>query len=137
MTPADLAALHASSFTLPRPWAAAEFSDLLADPLVFLLSRPQGFLLGRVVAGEAELLTLAVDPQARRQGIATQLLRNFLSESTGRSADCAFLEVAADNHAAISLYHVAGFTPAGRRRNYYAMGLDALVLRHVLQSQVF
>ena len=135
MTPDALAALHASCFTVPRPWTAAEFAALLADPLAFLLPHPTGFLLGRVVAGEAELLTLAVAPKARRQGIASQLVRDFLSESRRRGGDCAFLEVAADNLAAISLYQAAGFEAAGRRRNYYATGLDAMVLRRNLQGQ--
>ena len=56
MTPEALAALHARCFPAhPRPWSAAEFSDLIGNRLNFLLIRPQGFLLGRVVADEAEL----------------------------------------------------------------------------------
>ena len=137
MTPADLAALHARCFTTPRPWTEVEFADFLADPLAFLLVEGDaGFLLGRAVAGEAELLTLAVTPEARRRGLGQRLVSRFLYQARLRGADSAFLEVAADNLAAQSLYVRAGFAPAGRRRGYYrtASGesLDALVLRRVL-----
>jgi ribosomal-protein-alanine N-acetyltransferase len=132
MTPVQLAALHARVFTTPRPWSAAEFAALLADPLVFLLTGPAGFLLGRVVAGEAELLTLAVAPEARRQGTGARLVQGFLQESARRGAESAFLEVAAPNAAARALYAAAGFAEAGRRRNYYRSpeggAEDALIL---------
>lgn len=120
MTPDDLARLHATCFTLPRPWSAAEFAALLGGPGVFLLTAPGGFLLGRALAGEAELLTLAVDPTARRQGLGAGLVAEFLGESTRRGAGRAFLEVAEGNGAAVSLYLRAGFTQVGRRRGYFA-----------------
>ncbi|EEW26756.1 ribosomal protein S18-alanine N-acetyltransferase [Rhodobacter ferrooxidans] len=133
MTPSDLALLHLRVFTMPRPWTVAEFSGFLADPACFLCHQPGGFLLGRVIADEAELLTLAVAPEARRQGIAAALLAEFLAQSTARGAETAFLEVAADNRAALGLYHAAGFTAVGRRRGYYTSpegrAIDALVLR--------
>ena len=69
MTAAEMADVHAAAFTTPRPWSEAEIADLLASPLCFALTEPGGFLLGRVVAGEAELLTIAVAPDARRRGL--------------------------------------------------------------------
>ena len=66
MTPAQMALLHAESFTLPPPWSQAEIEATLASPFTFVLTRPQAFLLGQVVAGEATLLTIAVAPTARR-----------------------------------------------------------------------
>ena len=132
MTPEDMAALHGRCFTTPRPWSAAAFAALLTDPLCFALTEPGALLLGRAVAGEAELLTLAVAPEARRHGIAARLLAGFLAEAAARQAETAFLEVAADNQAAIALYQRGGFAPAGRRRGYYARpdgpALDALVM---------
>ncbi|WP_394197106.1 GNAT family N-acetyltransferase [Litoreibacter albidus] len=137
MTPEAQAALHAKCFTTPRPWSAAEFASLA--PSSFTLSHPHGFLLGRVVADEAELLTLAVDPAARRQGIARHLVETFKSTAAAQGASTAFLEVAADNTAAIALYRATGFEPAGRRRGYYrradAPALDALVLRCAIDTQ--
>lgn len=136
MTPEALAALHARCFTTPRPWSAREFAQLLDSPRCFLLTRPRdgsadsraGFLLGRVIADEAELLTLAVAPQARRAGLGRDLTREFAATSRARGATGAFLEVAADNQAAQALYAGLGWREAGRRRGYYGPGLDALVL---------
>jgi ribosomal-protein-alanine N-acetyltransferase len=118
-TPLALANLHAECFTVPRPWGANEFADLLQSETCFLCQEDFGMLLGRVVAGEAELLTLAVSPLARRQGIAQRLMRAFLQEAASRNAESVFLEVAETNAAAISLYANNGFLAQGRRKNYY------------------
>ena len=132
MTPAEMAALHARSFTTPRPWSEAEITALLASPLVFALTRPGAFLLGRVVAGEAELLTIAVHPDQRRAGLGGALVAAFLTESRARGGESAFLEVAEANTAARALYAACGFAPAGRRRGYYhrpdGASEDALIL---------
>ncbi|AMY67857.1 GNAT family N-acetyltransferase [Frigidibacter mobilis] len=139
MSPEALAALHAACFTVPRPWSAAEFAGLLARPDAFLLPAPAGFLLGRALAGEAELLTLAVDPGARRAGTGSRLVAQFLAEAAGRGAEAAFLEVAEDNLAAIALYATAGFAQAGRRRGYYRLpgggATDALVMTRAIDAQ--
>ncbi|MBA4490594.1 ribosomal protein S18-alanine N-acetyltransferase [Paracoccus sp. S1E-3] len=132
MTPAELAQIHAASFTHPRPWNAVEFSALLRDPANFLIARKAAFILGRTVLDEAELLTLAVAPAARRQGTGGALLRAFETQARTRGAVAAFLEVAGDNAAAQALYRRAGWGDAGRRRNYYAPGIDALVMRKAL-----
>ena len=133
MTPDDLAALHARCFPgHPRPWSAAEFTDLLNNRLNFLLIRPHGFLLGRTVSDEAELLTLAVAPEARRMGLGRTLLAEFAHTSTARGGREAFLEVASDNAPAIALYASADWQRAGTRRGYYAPGIDALILRRDL-----
>lgn len=138
MTPEAMAALHARCFTTPRPWSVAEFAGFLADPLCFTLHRPAGFLIGRVVADEAELLTVATAPEARRQGVAASLMADFLQKSALRGAQTAFLEVSAENPAAIALYARAGFTSAGRRRGYYRLPdgqkIDALVLSRPLAA---
>jgi len=119
MTAAELAQLHAACFTTPRPWSQGEFDDLLKTSGVFLLSQPGGFLLGRVIADEAELLTLAVAPEQRRKGIARALVAAFHITVKSRGAQTAFLEVAAENAAARALYLAAGWTESGRRKAYY------------------
>jgi ribosomal-protein-alanine N-acetyltransferase len=119
VTPDSLAALHAACFTSPRPWTAVEFADLLSNPFVFLLTEPGGFMMGRVIADEAEVLTIAVDPTLRQKGIGARLINRFLSESASRGAVSAFLEVAEGNTAARALYARSGFTESGRRRGYY------------------
>ena len=121
MTPADLAALHARCFSSPPPWSDADFAAFLSDPLAFLLVEGDaGFLLGRAVAGEAELLTLAVAPEARRRGLGRKRVARFLYQARLRSAALAFLEVAEDNAAARALYTGQGFAESGRRPGYYA-----------------
>jgi ribosomal-protein-alanine N-acetyltransferase len=140
VTPAALSALHARCFTSPRPWTEAEFASLLADPLAFLMVEGDaGFLLGRAVAGEAELLTLAVAPEARRRGLGLRLVSRFLYQARLRGAESAFLEVGSDNPAAQAVYAKAGFAETGRRRGYYRSAdgglVDALVLRRVLTDR--
>lgn len=136
MTPDALAALHAACFTSPRPWSAQEFTDLLSNRLVFLLTEPGGFLMGRVIADEAEVLTIAVDPTLRQQGIGARLMARFLTESAARGAVSAFLEVAEGNSPARALYTRAGFAESGRRRGYYqrtdGTPDDALVMTRAL-----
>ncbi|HPD92902.1 MAG: GNAT family N-acetyltransferase [Rhodobacter sp.] len=121
MTPDALAALHARTFVAPPPWSAASFAALLARPHVFLEADAQGraFALGQVIAGEAELLTLATDPAHRRQGLARALLARFAASARQRGADSAFLEVAENNAAARALYAASGWTARGRRPGYY------------------
>lgn len=136
MTPGELARLHARCFTTPAPWSAADFAGFLADPLCFLICAPQGFALGRAVAGEAELLTIAVDPDARRQGTGRALLDALLAAAQTRGAEMLFLEVSAENPAAIALYRAAGLRETGRRRGYYrtpqGQRIDALVMATAL-----
>jgi [ribosomal protein S18]-alanine N-acetyltransferase len=136
MTPAEMAALHALCFTTPRPWTAAEIAALAADPLCFTLTESESFLIGRAVAGEAELLTLAVAPQARRRGLGRKLVQRFLYQARLRSAAHAHLEVAATNTPAIALYFTMGFAQTGLRPGYYRApgqpATDALILTRAL-----
>ena len=130
MTPQDMARIHAVAFVHDRAWTAQEIADLLASPFVTYLAEPQGFALTRLIAGEAELLTLAVDPAAQRQGVGRRLLQRWM-DGLEAQADTAFLEVAADNTAAIALYTSAGFRQTATRRGYYqrkdASSVDALI----------
>lgn len=133
MTPEALAALHAECFDdAPRPWSAQEFAALLDGPGVFLLTRPAAFLLGRCIADEAELLTLAVAPKARRKGLGRALTQGFAETARHRGAASGFLEVAANNPAAQALYRGLNWQKAGQRPNYYGAGKHALILRLIL-----
>ena len=137
MTPEALAALHQRCFVTPRPWGAAEFALYDSDPLVFLLVEADaGFLLGRAVAGEAEVLTLAVSPESRRLGLGRKLLARFIYQARLRGAQTAFLEVSAANVAALALYESAGFSARGRRKGYYTgadgVRIDAVVMARAL-----
>jgi [ribosomal protein S18]-alanine N-acetyltransferase len=139
MTPEALAALHALSFTdTPRPWTSGEFAALLELPTKLLAALPGGFALGRVAGPEAELLTLAVHPEARRRGLGSALVAAFASQAAAAGAKECLLEVAVTNAAARGLYRRLGFSPVGRRPRYYvraaAPQVDALVLRKPLEN---
>jgi ribosomal-protein-alanine N-acetyltransferase len=127
---AALAAIHASAFPPREAWGEDAITIQLALPGAFgLIDDRGGMLLGRMAADEAEVLTLAVAPEARRQGIATLLLRAAKAHVGARGGTGVFLEVATGNAAALALYAREGFVEVGRRRRYYADSADALVLR--------
>jgi ribosomal-protein-alanine N-acetyltransferase len=87
-----------------------------------------------MLADEAEVHTLAVDPGWRRRGLGCFLLRQALGLARGRGARAAVLEVRAHNEAALRLYEASGFGIVGRRRDYYRLPVDdALLLRIDLQ----
>ena len=81
-------------------------------------NRPAGFSLFRTVAGEAELLLLAVAPDRQRNGIGRQLLDQFVDSARRSGATRVHLEVR-DGNLAVEMYRLAGFKLAGRRPNYY------------------
>lgn len=120
---ARLAEIHAASF--PEAWDAAAFAALLAGEGVVALIDAEGFVLIRTVADEAEILSIAVDPQSRQRGVATSLLTAATATARAAGAQRLFLEVSARNVAALALYRRAGFTEIGLRRRYYADGADA------------
>lgn len=134
--PNALAATHAAAFDDTRAWGADEFAALLQGRGVFLVGDPICFALGRVIADEAELLTLATLPDRQRQGLARTCLAAWLAEARRLGAARAFLEVASDNDAARTLYVAAGFVETGRRRGYYlrhdGSRADALVMQCLL-----
>lgn len=134
--PADapaLAALHAAAFPPAQAWGPDAIALLLAMPGAFGLWREgAGLVLARRAADEAEILTVAVVPDARRRGHGTALLRDVMAVARAGGATAMFLEVAAGNAPALALYARAGFAQVGRRRRYYADGADALVLRREL-----
>ena len=128
-----MAAIHAAAFPPGERWGGDAFALQLALPGVFgVVDDRGGVLLARVAADEAEILTLAVHPDARRHGIAAGLLAEAASVARAAGAASLFLEVSEANLAARALYDGAGFAMVGRRRRYYADGTDALVLRRGL-----
>jgi len=88
-----------------------------------------GFILVRAVADEMEIMNLAVDPDARRQGIAARLLAHAIEEVRRADVKRVYLEVRESNSGARTFYSSGGFTEQGRRRNYYSQPAeDALLL---------
>jgi ribosomal-protein-alanine N-acetyltransferase len=88
-----------------------------------------GFLVTRVVGpDEGEILNLAVIPSCRRRGIA----RRMLKEELDRSKKTWFLEVRESNFAAINLYKIMGFSPVGRREQYYQDPPSAAIVMSIV-----
>ena len=123
---AHLPAIHAEDFT--RAWSEDEFESLIAQDTVFgfgvwqigqRAQRPAGFVLARLAAGEAEILTIAVARATRRQGLGRELMEAVLRHLHAERADELFLEVAENNQPAIALYRRLGFFDVGRRPAYY------------------
>jgi ribosomal-protein-alanine N-acetyltransferase len=124
-----LAALHAACFQ--DAWDAASLRTTLAAPGAFAFHDRDGFVVARVASDEAEILTLAVAPQARGKG----LLNAAIAEAEQRGARAIFLEVGRDNPAALALYAALRFANVGSRKGYYG-GRDALVLRLSLPADL-
>jgi len=132
---AAIAELHNVSFQ--RGWGEDEVYRLLIEKNVVahravIGNAMAGFILSRLVAGEAEILSIAVAPKRRGRGLARPLLDLNLRRLAGLGARTVFLEVDEHNAPARALYRRAGFSDVGRRKSYYQNGASALVLRRDL-----
>lgn len=124
-------------------WTARAYREEVADTHnrhYLAIEDTDGALLGwggvMVVADAAEILTVGVVPDARRQGLARRLVADLLAEAVRRGAREAFLEVRVDNEPARKLYESEGFVEVGRRRGYYHHGrVDALIMRRDLAER--
>jgi ribosomal-protein-alanine N-acetyltransferase len=138
---AAMADIHAASFA--RAWSAEEIRGMIGDfpvvqPLVLRVrSRGQtvvaGFLILRIAAGEAEILTVAVAPKFRRYGYGLMLMEEAMRRVYRERGESLFLEVDEANRGAVALYTKRGVTTVGKRPRYYE-GADgtsatALVMR--------
>lgn len=142
--PPLLPAIHEEGFV--RPWSEHEFVGLLAQDPVFgygvwrvgaRSSGPVGFVLARLAAGEAEILTISVSRPWRGKGLGRDLMEAVLRDLHSRRAEALFLEVDETNHPAIALYRRLGFREVARRPGYYGEAgrqrTDALVMRRDLR----
>lgn len=119
MTPQDMASTHAAAFTQSRPWTADEFTDLLENRFTHSVGDARCFALFQVIAGEAELLTIATHPRFQRQGLALRCMGRWHQQAAALRAIRSFLDVASDNKAAITLYDRCGYRQCGLRKDYY------------------
>lgn len=105
-------------------WSRSQCAGILPLSGVILtlarddLGQPRGFALQRTIAGESELLLLAVHRAAQRSGIGGRLLDRFVDTSRVSGATRLHLEVR-DGNPATAMYQSFGFAPEGRRSNYY------------------
>ena len=121
-----LAELHKQCFP-DRPWSASDFADLKKSGCEIIAS-DNGFIVWRVVADQAEIISIGVAPHARRNGIAGALILLMEQELKKSSIVNVFLEVSEVNSPAKKLYEKYGFKPTGRRPKYYN-GTDAIIMQ--------
>jgi [ribosomal protein S18]-alanine N-acetyltransferase len=119
----------------PRPWSLSLFLSELryTESRAYLVARVGTELVGyaglMLVAGDGHITNVGVDPEHRRQGIATRLMLELVRRSLEEGAEALTLEVRVSNVGAQELYRRFGFVPAGVRKNYYSdANEDALIM---------
>jgi ribosomal-protein-alanine N-acetyltransferase len=136
----ECAALHAASFSYPWPLADIEAlllaSSTYADGAFGKPNDLQGFILSRLAADEAEILTIAVKPRKRGQGIAGKLMRANMAQLQAAGAKSWFLEVEAQNASALALYKRFGFEQVGERKSYYRKPDGDNALAYILKRSL-
>jgi ribosomal-protein-alanine N-acetyltransferase len=121
----QVAALHHLG-GFARGWEPAECAALIADSAVVADGvfsgrggNPEGFVISRKAADEAEILSIVVAPARRRDGLGRSLLAAHLAHLAGEGIAQVFLEVEEGNEPAERLYRHFGFREVGRRKGYY------------------
>lgn len=119
---ADILAIEETCFS--EPWTASMIEDLLANEFDFTWVASvdgvtAGFCNFRVIAGEGELMRIAVLPEKRRAGVAKVLMDTLFAKADSEDIKPIMLEVREHNEGAIALYTSYGFKTIGKRKNYY------------------
>ena len=125
----ELENLHKVCFP-NKPWSASDFADLKKSGCDIIVSQ-NGFVVWRVVADEAEIITIGVHPDARKSGIASAMLAIIENDIKKRGGKKIFLEVAETNEPARKLYEANGYKKIGIRPKYYD-GIDAILMEKAL-----
>ena len=140
-TPADIPAMMrlVSHSATAAHWSREQYERVFGgdsprrEAWVIVENVLQGFLVAHEVAGEWEIENIAVAGPARRRGLGTRLLGEFLRRAQAEGATAIFLEVRESNHAARALYEKWAFIESGRRLRYYGRPEeDAIVYRLAL-----
>lgn len=121
----ELATLHKLCFP-NKPWSADDFRELQNSGCEIIMSQ-NGFIVYRIVLDEAEIITIGVNPEMRRQGIASAMIGIIEKSIKNQGVKKLFLEVASNNVAGKKLYENCGFLPVGLRPKYYD-GVDAILM---------
>ena len=121
----ELANLHKKCFP-KKPWSADDFRDLKRSGCEIIMSE-NGFIVYRIAADEAEIITVGVNPEKRRLGIASAMIGIVEKTTKSQEVKKIFLEVASTNAPAQKLYENRGFKMVGLRPKYYD-GVDAILM---------
>jgi ribosomal-protein-alanine N-acetyltransferase len=134
------ARLHAQGFA--HPWSKGEVAELIASPSTLAAAaldpvdgRLRGFILSRLAADEAEILTIAVEAASQGKGVGRALLSENLRQAANAGARAMFLEVDKMNAPAVALYQRLGFAKVGERPGYYRRNdgtVPAVIMRKTL-----
>jgi ribosomal-protein-alanine N-acetyltransferase len=126
ITADDLGAVHNIEQQTPSPWSMSQLEgDFFTTTGLQLICRLAvkdqicGFIIGRTVADEAEILKIATDHDYRRRGAAEQLIRALLSLLMEKGIKNCHLELRSANLPARRLYEKFDFLVTGSRKNYY------------------
>ena len=119
MTPFEMAKLHLLSGSLTRPWSESEYKILLSTDTIRFFYVENGFLVGRLIGPDAEILNVIVHPKYRRLGKAKYLIGRFEKKAKEAGSSKCFLEVAESNSRANKLYQSLNYLSVGKRKNYY------------------
>lgn len=121
----ELANLHKKCFP-NKPWSAQDFADLQKSGCEIIMSQ-NGFIVYRIVVDEAEIITIGVNPEMRRNGIASAMIGIIEKTIKNQGVKKIFLEVSSTNIPAQKLYENYGFKRVGLRPKYYD-GVDAFLM---------
>lgn len=139
---AEISALHMKLFN--PPWDEAGVLPLLTAPAsigfvarVGIPPTTVGFVIGQVAADMAEIISIGVAADWQKRGVGAIVFGAFVRAVTRAGAKRLFLDVAADNAAALALYTAMGCAEVGRRKGYYvrheAPAVDAIVMSKPLE----
>ena len=117
----------------PDPWAVKDISSCICSEggiayVAVIDGEVVAYVIGRMIAPEAEIYRIATAPEHRKRGIAYRLLDYAVKCERGRGLECIFLEVRSQNVPARNLYRAYGFTEVGIRRGYYKYPCDDAVI---------
>ncbi|CAM2067009.1 ribosomal protein S18-alanine N-acetyltransferase [Sulfidibacter corallicola] len=113
------------------PWTSADFGSQphRLGLALFDGDRCISYVYGQCLLDEAEIFRIGTHPEQRRRGLAARILAAFVDRVRSQGASCVLLEVSSENRGAVAFYERTGFREVGRRRDYYASGEDALLMR--------
>lgn len=135
----QILALESTGFASTEQWSRQSWhAQLVGGSYLTLAARDAdgrivGVLTLRFGADTAEMDRIVVALDQRQQGIARSLVRSSLAAAYDRRATEVILEVGVDNEAAMALYRSFGFVELTSRRDYYGPGLDAWVMRLIME----
>jgi ribosomal-protein-alanine N-acetyltransferase len=132
----DIEAVHAIEVAVfdVDPWSAEQFwSELAQSTRSYVVAEHDGAIIGYAGAyllpPDADVQTIAVSDAAQGRGVGRLLLEELIAIAVGRECSQLLLEVRSDNASAVGMYERFGFEPISKRRDYYASGVDALIMR--------